>query len=570
MIRKSSWRILFLIILTTVLASGILIRLFSLQVVKSNFYNILAQNQHQIFQKLVPQRGEIFIQDGKENYFRVATNRPYQMLYLVPREIPESQKEEIVQKLAQVLNQDKEEIKSKINKKDDPYEIVAHKLSDDLVKTIKDLNLKGVYFTPETWRFYPASTLLSHLLGFVGYFDNQRVGQYGLEGYYQKQLEGQPGFIETVKDAIGRWILSGDYRLEEARDGDDLILTIDRNIQFTTEENLKEVVEKWKAEAGNVIIMEPKSGKILALANWPNFDPNNYSEVENINIFLNSATQKLFEPGSVFKPVTMAAGLDTDKIGPQTTYTDGGIVRIGGYTITNANNRSYGLSSMTKVLEKSINTGAVFVQRLIGPDVFREYVNKFGFSQVTGIDLESEIAGNINNLKEDSPEINFATASFGQGIAVTPIELITALSAIANEGKLMKPYIVEKIIHPDGTETSIEPEIIKQVISPQTASKLTSMLVSTVRTGYDKIKIKGYFIAGKTGTAQIPNPDRKGYGDESIHTFVGWAPAFNPKFIILLKIDKPKGIRFASDSLAPTFAKLTQYLLNYYEIPPEE
>jgi len=347
-------------------------------------------------------------------------------------------------------------------------------------------------------------------------------------------------------------------------------LTIDRNIQFTAEENLKEVVEKWKAEDGTVIIMEPKTGKILALANWPNFDPNNYSEVKNIDIFLNSATQKLFEPGSVFKPITMAAGLDTDKIGPQTTYVDEGIVKIGGYTITNANNRSYGLSSMTKVLEKSINTGAVFVQRLIGPDVFREYVNKFGFSQVTGIDLESEIAGNISNLKEGSPEINFATASFGQGIAVTPIELITALGAIANEGKLMKPYIVEKIIHPDGTETTISPEIRRQVISPQTASKLTSMLVSTVRQGYDKIKIKGYFIAGKTGTAQIPNPDRKGYSDESTHTFVGWAPAFNPKFIILLKIDKPKGIRFASDSLAPTFAKLTQYLLNYYEIPPEE
>jgi len=316
--------------------------------------------------------------------------------------------------------------------------------------------------------------------------------------------------------------------------------------------------------------MEPQTGKILAMAGAPDFDPNDYSKVENQDIYQNAAIQKVYEPGSVFKPLTMSAAINEGKIQPDTTYTDAGILKIGGYTIQNAAEKSYGTCTMTKVLEKSINTGAVFAQRSIGPDVFGDYVRKFGLGEQTGIDLAGEIAGNINNLKKGSPEINFATASFGQGVSVTPIELITALGAIANKGKLMKPYVVEKIIDSDGGQQVINPVEKRQVISEETAAKVTSMLVSTVKNGYDKVKIKNYFIAGKTGTAQIPNLDQKGYSDDFVHTFMGWAPAFDPKFIILLKMDKPRGIRFASDSLAPPFANLTRYLLNFYQIPPEE
>jgi len=317
------------------------------------------------------------------------------------------------------------------------------------------------------------------------------------------------------------------------------------------------------------VISDPKTGAIKAMASFPNYDPNEYNKVEDINEYLNPVTQNLYEPGSIFKPITMAAGLDTGKISPDTTYVDTGSVQIKGSVISNALNRSYGLSDMSKVLEKSINTGAVFVERTVGNEDFRKYVEAFGFNRPTGIDLTSEIGGNINNLKGNK-EIDFATASFGQGIAVTPLELVAAIGAIANGGKLMKPYVVEKMVHSDGQEEKIEPQQTRQVISEQTANKLTAMLVNTVRNGYDKVKIKGYFIAGKTGTAQVPLENEAGYSEETIHTFVGYAPAYNPKFLVLVKMDKPRGIGFASDSLGPVFANIARYLFNYYEIPPDE
>ena len=328
-------------------------------------------------------------------------------------------------------------------------------------------------------------------------------------------------------------------------------------------------MDKWQSLSGTVIISEPKTGAILAMASQPDFDPNDYYNIKNIEDFLNPAAQKLYEPGSIFKPITMAAGLDTGKISPETTYVDTGSVVVGGNVITNAVNRSYGLSDMSRVLEKSINTGAVFVQQKVGNDDFRKYVEAFGFSRPTGIDLAGEIAGNINNLK-GRKGIDFATASFGQGIAVTPLEVVAAIGAIANEGKLMRPYLVDKIVRGDGSEEKHEPQEVRRVISSKTANKLTAMLVNTVREGYDRIKIKNYFIAGKTGTAQVPNENAPGYLNETIHSFVGWAPAYDPKFLVFIKMDKPKGINFASDSLTPVFAEIAKYLFSYYEIPPDE
>jgi len=587
-----SWRASLLIILIFIIAGGIIARLFLIQISKGGDYNEEAQKQQQILQSLVAQRGDIFIQDRyknmeasapenaepsgaisekTKNYFVVATSRTYQMLYAVPKDIQE--KEKAIKEISALLGQSEAEIAAKINKSNDPYEPLAHKLTDEQADKIRSLNIKGLFLMPENWRYYPAGNLVSNVLGFVSATGekNQQTGQYGLEAYYQKALSGESGFMKAARDAIGRMIFSGDYDLEPAKNGDSLVLTIDQNVQFMAEKELKGVAEKWQAESGTAIVMDPKTGKILAMASLPDFDPNEYSKVEKTEAFMNPAVQDVYEPGSVMKPITMAAGLDTGKISPETTFTDAGILKIGGYTITNAAEKSYGTCTMTKVLEKSINTGAVFVERAVGPDVFRQYVEKFGFMESTGIDLSGEVVGKTSNLKKGGPEINFATASFGQGISMTPISLISALGAIANNGKLMKPYVVEKIIHADGAEEQIEPEMKRQVISPQAASQLTSMLVSTVKNGYDKVKLSGYYVAGKTGTAEVPNPEGGGYGTgKFIHTFVGWAPAYNPKFIILLKLDNPQGIRFASDSLSPVFGSLAKYLLSYYEIPPEE
>ena len=302
------------------------------------------------------------------------------------------------------------------------------------------------------------------------------------------------------------------------------------------------------------------------MADGPTFDPNNYSEYEPRN-FLNRGVQEVFEPGSSFKPITIATGLDLGAVTPQMTFNDVGFREEAGYRIKNFSEKIFGIVTMSQVLERSVNTGAMYVQDLVGDDNFLNYIINFGFGQKTNIDLPGEVSGDISNLYSGR-KINFLTASFGQGIAVTPIQLINAYSAIANGGKLMRPYVVEKIIKEGGREEIIQPEIIAIPISEKTAMKLKSMLISVVDNGFDKARIKGYDIAGKTGTAQIPDGKGGYVENEYIHNFVGFAPAFDPKFVIIVKMDRPKGITFAADSLSPTFKEITQFLLNYYAVAP--
>jgi len=295
----------------------------------------------------------------------------------------------------------------------------------------------------------------------------------------------------------------------------------------------------------------------------------NFNNYWNFNprLYLNSSVQDIYEPGSSFKPVTMAVGLDLGKIKPQTTYKDTGYVDVAGYRIRNFSDKVFNVQTMSQVLEKSINTGAMHVENLVGDDNFLDYLINMGFGQKTGIDLPGEASGNILNLYSGR-KINYLTASFGQGIAVTPVQLINFYSAVANGGKLMKPYVVEKVIREGGTEEITKSEIMSIPISEKTSTKLKIMLVGVVDDGFDKARVKGYDVAGKTGTAQIPDKGGGYSKDEFIHNFIGFAPAYNPKFVILVKIDRPKGINFASDSLSPAFRDIVAFLLNYYNIPP--
>lgn len=569
-------RISLLMVIILFIGGIIISRLFSLQILQYDYYYAWAQGQQGIEQELFPQRGEIFIQDladgqqgSQSDYYPLAINKEFYQVYVVPKIIPDSQKEDLANRLAEVLELDRETILRRISKKDDPYEPIKHKVSQETAQIITDWQIDGLATAPETWRYYPNGSFACHLTGFVGSQGNGKVGQYGLEGYYENELKGSPGFLSGKKDTSGYWIPSLRQEFQPAKDGVDLILTIDQNIQFKAEKELKELVERWQAVGGTIIIMEPASGAIRAMANWPVFDPNQYSRVENVDVFLNPAIQKPYEPGSVFKPITLAAGLDSGRITPQTVYEDKGQVRIKGSVISNVDGRSYGQQTMTQVLEKSINTGAVFVQQKIGRDIFQDYIQRFNFDQPTNIDLAGEVGGDIANLFTGR-EINLATISFGQGITVTPLGLITAIGAIANRGKLMRPYLVEKMIDSNGLETIREPHLVKEVISPQTAEELTKMMVSVVENGFGKsARVPGYNIAGKTGTAQIPDLEKGGYSDKTIHTFVGFAPAFNPQFVILIKLDQPKGVRFAADSTSPVFKEIAEYLFNYLEIPPQ-
>lgn len=554
------------------LCFGIIVfRLGFLQITKHGYYKAQADAQHRYFQPIYPARGEIFMknksaEDPRLSFFPVAVNKDFWNIAVVPKEIEE--KEEMVQNLAFLLGVGEEILRQKINKENDPYELIKSKVEQSLVDEIKALNLRGILFEKEGWRYYPNDNLICHLIGFLGIDNDKKVGRYGVEGYYEKILTGKTGLVEAKKDGSGQIISVGGSIIEEPEDGADLVLTIDPSVSFFIEEKLATVIDKLDAAKGTVIVMEVKTGAIRVMSSLPGFDPNKYNEVKNQKLFLNPAIGEIFEPGSIFKPITMSAALDTGAVTPNTTYEDKGHTNVGGIIIRNALDRAEGTQTMTEVIEKSLNSGAIFAQQKLGKDQFKKYVEKFGFGEKTGIDLGGEEKGSISNLKKKN-DVDYATMSFGQGIAVTPIQLVAAIGAIANDGVLMRPFVLERIIYENGKEEVTQPKEVRRVISSDAASRMTAMMVSAVKNGYSKkAGVEGYSIAGKTGTAQIPDPSTGKYSDETIHTFVEFFPAFNPRFVILIKIDKPQGIRFSSDSIAPLAKKIAEYILNYYEISP--
>ncbi len=570
-------RINLVFILILLIAGAVIARLFCLQILDYELYSALAKDQHEFSRTLTPERGEILMQDfsqakrtGQPAYFPLATNKEFYQAYLVPVEIRDEDKDGLSGELAGILGIEQDLILEKMNKEGDPYEPLKHKVDEATAEKIKQLKAKGVGLAIEDWRYYPNNQIASQAVGFVGMRrERGKIGQYGIEGYYEDELKGRAGFLSGEKDTSGFGIPFLTKALEPAVDGTDLVLTIDQNIQFKAENELAKAVEAYQAESGTIIIMNPVSGAILAMANWPNFNPNEYGQVASIDYFQNPAIQKLYEPGSVFKPITMAAGLDAGKVEPETLYQDEGRVNVGGSVIGNVDSKSYGWQTMTQVLEKSLNTGAYYVQEQLGRDLFSDYLLKFDLDKLTGIDLAGEVEADLSNLHTPY-QIDLATISFGQGVAITPIRLLTAISAIANQGEMMKPYLVEKMIGPDGKETTIQPERVKRVISAEAAEKLTKMLVQVTENGSARLaKINGYNLAAKTGTAQLPDWEKGGYSEETIHSFVGYAPAFNPEFAILIKLEKPKGVRFAAGTCSPIFKNLSEYLFSYLEIPPQ-
>ena len=564
--RLKNWRIRIAFLFVCLFFVAVVYRLFSLQIVDYKFYLAKAKNQHEFSKTLTPRRGSVFMKDRFGDVYPLATVKDAVTVYAVPKEITD--KLATAEKLSGILNINKDLILQRISKKDDPYEPIKSKILDEESAKIKNATISGVYTSTEENRFYPYDGVAGSLIGFVNKPNDEFVGQYGLEKKYNDELSGKKGMLVADKGVGDAVIYTSDRSYEPAVDGSDLILTIDPNIQFKSEEILKNSVEKWQAERGTVVVYDPKTGAIRAMANYPSFNPNEYSKVDNINVYLNSVLQNVFEPGSIIKTITMAIGLDLGLITPNTKYIDSGVVKIGGYKIMNFDNQAHGENTMSEALALSLNTGAVFVQQKVPKPAFKDYFNKFGFSDKTGIDLPGELSGNILNLNTNR-DINYATASFGQGMAITQMQLVAAVGVFANKGKLMKPYIVDEIKLPDGTTQKINPKEVRQVVSPETASKITSMMVGVVGQGFDKhAGVEGYQVAGKTGTAQLPD-SKGGYSEEVIHSFIGFAPASDPKFLILIKIEKPKGNKFAANTLPPFFGELANYLLNYYEIPPD-
>ncbi len=562
-------RLTFLTWLIFLFVGVIVYRLFVLQVLQHSFYEALASGQHDIYEKLVPQRGEILVRDrySGDQLFSVATNQTLKLLYAVPKKITDPKS--VAEKIAPVIDMEAEEIIPRLEKENDLYEPIKHYLSDELVKKITSLNIEGLEFSDENIRYYPEDNYFGQVVGFVGYQDDERIGQYGIEGYFNEVLSGVSGHFQAQMDSGGNWITVGNTDFQEAVDGTDIVLTIDRTIQFTACDKLAKAVQKHGADSGSIVILNPDTGAVLAMCNVPDYNPNAYGEVESSDFYINRSIYHQYEPGSVFKPITMAAALNEGAVGPNTKYVDEGKVEISNYVIQNADNKVYGEQTMTQVLEESINTGIIYAVQQIGNEKFYEYVKDFGFGEYTNINLQTETPGDISSLA-NLKDVYTATASFGHGITVTPLQLAAAYSAIANGGKLMQPYVVDQLISQDGIVEQTESKEIRQVISSKTAATLGAMLVRVVENGHgQRAGVAGYYIAGKTGTAQIPLKDRAGYDpNRTIGSFAGFGPVEDPVFTMVVKIDVPKDVIWAESSAAPLFGEMAEFLLNYYEVPP--
>jgi cell division protein FtsI/penicillin-binding protein 2 len=570
---RTNRRLNFLIFIFLILTAGIICRLFFLQIKEYEKYKKLADTQHLKEMEIPAKRGRVFLSDGTT---LIAENKGLVNVAVSPREVKNPQ--ELARKLSLALGVSESEILEKIKDKNKVWVVIKNNVV--LEKTQNIEGLAGVYLESHLDRFYPLGRMVSHVIGFYGFDSSgkKKVGQYGIEGFYQNELAGKNGFMKGVVDANQNLIFSLKNEVQEPVNGVDLVLTINPDIQTFIEAKLKETFEKYQPRNATFIVFSPKTGEILAMASLPNFDPNEYYKEKDPKVFQNPALLS-FEPGSIFKPITAAAGIEEGVITPQTTYYDSGAVKIDNFEIKNSDLKAHGNQTMTNVIELSLNTGAVFIQQKLGREKFVEYVKKFGFGKKTGIDLFGEESGDIENIvhpRSNAKLIEAANASFGQGISVTPIQILMAFSAIANQGKMVKPHIVKAIIYPDGKKKIIEPQIVGEPISPETASRVTAMMVSATKNGYSKkAGVDGYLIAGKTGTAEASwvyfGEQKPGYSGMNVQSFINFAPAFNPEYILLLKMDAPKrGPRFSADSLAPVAREINLFLLNYFGIPPSK
>lgn len=566
---QKHWRISALVLFVFGLSTVLIVRLALLQVVQHDLYVSRAGAQQSVSRELPPERGEIFLSDQGEPY-PVAVNRQYFLVYAVPGEVQDPAR--AARELSGALDIDESALREKLAKTSDPFEVIKHRLSDEEVERVHALHIGGIFLLPEIFRYYPGFDLASQTIGFVGMRGDRYEGQYGIEASFEDALKGESGFVSSKRDAGGRQIALGEKSFLAPEGGVNLVLTVERVVQYEIEKILKDAIETFQADSGTIVVMDPTTGSILGLASFPDFNPNEYSKAENVETFLNPAVSFAYEPGSVMKPITMAIGIEDGKVHAHTEYVDTGFVKEGGFVIKNAEGKVYGRSTMMQVLDESINTGVIFVERLVGNERFREYFTRFGFGEKTGISLPAETAGNIRNLENTNRSTEFFTASFGQGVTVTPIQLANAYAALANGGILMRPRIVDRQIFSDGRVEMVPPEEIRSVVSKDTAREIGMMLRDVVVNGHGKrADVPGYLVVGKTGTAQVAKSDAKGYEEgTNIGSFAGYAPLNDPKFVVLVKIDNPKNVEWAESSAAPTFQKVMKFLLESSNIEPTE
>ena len=543
-----------------------LVKLFLVQIVHGNAYKEAADRQYVTPSSNIFERGTIYFESKDGNLVSAATQTSGFKIAIDPSKITDP--ESVYQKLNAIVPMNHDDFINQTNKKNDTYEEVAHRLTQEQADAVTGLKLSGVSIFKEKWRFYPGGDLASHVLGFVGYDGNQLSGRYGLEKTYNSTLTRSADspyvnfFAEVFSD------IHNTFFANQVPEGD-LVTTIEPNVQSFLEKTLMDVDTKYHPDSLGGIIMNPSDGSIYAMAARPDFDPNNYSQ-SDISSFTDPLVEHVLEFGSVVKPLVMAAALNQGVVTPETTYTDNGEVTIENHKIFNFDKRGRGPNTtMQTVLDQSLNTGMVFVEERLGRINLRNYLVSYDIGEKTGIDLPNETSGLISNILTSPREIEYANAAFGQGIALTPMELTRALASLANGGNLVVPHVVREIKYDDGTvKQMIYPETPTK-ISKSTADEITQMMVGVMDQGL-QVGLPHFSVAVKTGTAQIADPVNGGYyKGRNTHSFVGFFPASNPQFIVFLYAVNPKGVAYSATTWTQPFLDITNYLLNYYQVPPD-
>lgn len=560
-------RIIFVSIFIFIFAGILISKLFLVQIVHKNLYTDKADRQYATPATNIFNRGSIFFTKKDNTLVAAGTVSSGFKVAIKAKSIVDV--ESTYSALSPYMEMDHDTFVLKANKVSDPYEEVAFHLTKEDADKIDNLKLPGISIFKDNWRFYPGGTLSSHTLGFLAYRGDEKVGQYGIERYYDSILstpkdETYVNFFAEVFSNIQKAVSS------EERQGD-IVTTIEPTTEYTLETELGAAFNKWNADEAGGIIMNPQTGEIYAMASFPDFDLNKFNEVKDSSVFRNIMVEDVLEFGSVIKPLVMAAALDALAVTPETTYVDKGVVTVNKKEIYNFDKKARGLASMQTVLDQSLNTGMVFVENKLGHDKFRTYMKSYGIGEKTGIDLPNETSGLISNL-ESPRDIEYANASFGQGIALTPIEAARAFSIIANGGNMVTPHLLKQIRYEDGSSKTPDYPIVKSgIIKKETSDTITRMLVHVFE-AYDNgaHKFEHYSVASKTGTAQVAMEKGGGYyTDRHTHSFFGYFPAYDPQFVVFLFLKNPKEVKYASQSLIPSFMNITKFLLNYYNVPPD-
>ena len=561
------WRLRLVALLMFFGGLSLLTKLFFVTVVRGEYYADEATLQV-TGDKSLFNRGSIFFSEKNGNLVSVATLQNGYTLAINPSLTAEP--EELFEKLASLVTLDKDIFLKRASKKNDPYEEIATRLTEEQAQAIKNLKEVGVILIPTRWRFYPAGERAAQVVGFVGYEKDELTGLYGLEQQYNTVLKRRPAlsfsdfFAELFNGVTQGW-LGGTVEGEG-----DIVTTIEPSVESFVEGELKILNEIWHPKQLGAIIMDPQTGAIKAMASLPTFDPG--AKQTDLSLLKNPLVENVYEMGSVVKPLTIAAAIDDGVITPESTYNDKGFLMFEDKRIGNYDGVGRGEINFQQVLNQSLNTGAVEAMQRLGAVKFQNYFYAYGLENKTGIDLPNEAKGLLGNL-ESGRAVEFATASFGQGIALSPIAITRAFAVLANGGYLVTPHLAQKINYDSQISENVEPSRDRQILKNETSETITKMLVEVVDSSLQNGKVKNehYSVAAKTGTAQLVDNEGGGgyYKDRFLHSFFGYFPASKPQFLVFLLMVDPKNVTYASQTLTDPFIKISKFLINYYQIPPD-